>query len=334
MPDILPTNSLSFTLQEQLDALADNLGDDLSAAPALLQTTNRQQQFSGTASLGEVLSAIAQAQPTTAAESGRRSDSGMRSATNPNTFSISYRNAAGNPATFKFSLLPAIEHSFTYRSGAGGGMAVPEVKPGILQRTDMQFKTFQVPGGTPAIQSLGTAQSILQLVGAFIGEERDQGESPGNALRAAQRFDNEIVQLGREVGLLIEAYPDYQANRSEALQIIKRVVIQSFRYFATRHDKVYYAIEALVSQYPTRQVPLQVQQQTVTTPVVQAGLSGTGSVGTGDAATADLQLSAGTAASQLLIEKFKQTVNVELNGSLDPDRSREGLVIPRNVLLP
>lgn len=85
------------------------------------------------------------------------------------SFSVNYRNSATNKSErFFFSLLPAIE----INSRVSGGGMVPEVKRGIVFKSMMNHKKFNIVGGAPLYQNLGVNQQMVQLVGSFIGNER------------------------------------------------------------------------------------------------------------------------------------------------------------------
>jgi hypothetical protein len=193
-------------------------------------------------------------------------------AANRSFFHIRYADCAGRERVFKFSLLPAIEsnlrYSSTSRLSAGGGATVPEVKPGLLKRTTLNVKRFNVPGGPPAIQVLGTEQTLWQLVGALIGNEvRDEergrraqelypawpsDEDPKllNASWVAHYFDEQVVQTGRSVEVHIYSHSRGGSDLGDRnLEIRFRAVMQSARYFVTRQDRVYYAFDFWVTEY-------------------------------------------------------------------------------------
>jgi hypothetical protein len=179
-------------------------------------------------------------------------------------FQITYVDVTGAQKTFSFSLLPAIETNL--RSNHMGA-TVPEVKPGILVKTSMSYKRFAIPGSAPVFQSLGIEQTILQVVGLFIGTEGEVAGSPDpvvygrfadtiaytSALSKAQQFDQQVVQSGREVGLYIYA-ESTGANDGMLLQY--KCIIQNFRFFVVRSDRVYYSMDAIVLDYRTQRLPL------------------------------------------------------------------------------
>jgi len=181
-------------------------------------------------------------------------------------FSISYID--GSPKTFKFSLLPAVEVR-----GSTSTAQVPEIKPGILMRTSMNQKRFSIPGGPPVFQTLGVEQTILQMVGMFIGNEginNTEGVNSASALyninaaltanKTASFFDREIVQRGSPVKILIASIPlkDDSNPNEQSLVLSYNALIQSVRYFYTRVDRVYYAVDALLLDY--KQYGVQVEK--------------------------------------------------------------------------
>lgn len=180
-------------------------------------------------------------------------------------FKVAYTDANGQDKTFVFTLLPAIESNV--RSNNQGAV-VPELKPGLLMKTGLTIKKFAVAGASPAFQTLGIDHTMMQLVGAFIGNEgvqapnssqgrgfisagdilgRDNNTQPLDAYRSALVFDVEVVQCGRPVFLTIKV--DNSDIVSTATHIQYTVLIQNFRYFLTRNDRVYYALELLVLDY-------------------------------------------------------------------------------------
>lgn len=177
-------------------------------------------------------------------------------------FEVRYQDVTGTSRLFAFSLLPAIE---TNLRSSHMGTSVPEVKPGILVRTSMNYKRFNLPGGPPVYQSLGIEQAMIQLTGLFIGTEGDQYHSPdrilygwlGNKLKftsahqTAQRFDRSVVQSGKEVTIFINTEGGDTLN---PLALTYRALIQSFRIFVARYDRVYYAIDALLLDFNTQRI--------------------------------------------------------------------------------
>jgi hypothetical protein len=147
------------------------------------------------------------------------------------------------------------------------GATVPEVKPGILVRTSMSYKRFAVPGSAPVFQSLGIEQTILQIVGLFIGMEGEIASPPdpvvygrfgdtfayASALVKAQQFDREAVQSGREVDLFIYAE---SSGANDGMLIQYKCILQNFRYFVVRSDRVYYSIDAIVLDYRQQRLPI------------------------------------------------------------------------------
>jgi hypothetical protein len=182
-------------------------------------------------------------------------------------FIIIYYDENNVKRNYYFSLLPAIEN--TIRSNSFG-TTVPEIKPGILIKTTMNVKKFMLPGSSPAVQSLGIGQTMLQLVGLFIGTEGTTlienfnsvliGKNPRereairlNSYQSALYFDTYVVQSSRPVDLLIRGDKTTdQFQESFQIELNYTGVIQDFRTFVTRSDRTYYAIDFLVTNYRSK----------------------------------------------------------------------------------
>lgn len=170
-------------------------------------------------------------------------------------FKIEYVDYLGSKKEYLFSLLPAMESKFS-----GGATAqVPEIKPGILAKTSMNIKRFLIPGGPPVFQVMGIEQTILQLVGLFIGNEGVGTEGTGaanalykpllatlNAQKTSQIFDREVVQSGQPVILSVSSASSKFDN---GLSLQYKCLLQNFRVFIARSDRVYYAMDAIVLEY-------------------------------------------------------------------------------------
>jgi hypothetical protein len=180
-------------------------------------------------------------------------------------FYVEWNNADSVSHRFYFSLLPSMQSNL---SSAG---QTPEVKPGILQRTSVDIKPFTVPGAPPIYQVLGVQSTLLQVVGLFIGSEQlikaatsgvgkdlnpvigtaalgadlqaYSNSMPLDAYSKALFFEREIVQLAKQIRFVVYSSPGTIDN---AITIKYNCLIQSFRYFITRSDRVYYALELLV----------------------------------------------------------------------------------------
>lgn len=158
--------------------------------------------------------------------------------------------------SFKFSLSPAIQ-------SVVGGVQPPEVKPGILKRTSQNIKTFNLPGAIPAFQVLGLKPSTMQLVGLLVGGEEitEEGsllgrqpitvargrsvlynlESRPQAHWYSEYVERTLVQQGRPIRIDIK-------NSKMVLQYT--ALIQDVRHFIVRSDRVYYALDVLLLDYP------------------------------------------------------------------------------------
>lgn len=182
-----------------------------------------------------------------------------------NSFKISYGTAEKGKVWY-FALPPAIESALQYspNSSLKGSIAVPEVKPGLLNISTMKYKNFIVPGGTPAVQGIGVQSTTFQLVGMIIGTEGVNSKpsvqglygkkavpeatdslgvnSNNNAATAAVEFDMEMAQKMREVTVEIKADVLYTFTG----------VILNFKYYMRRSNCTYYIIDFLATNYKKR----------------------------------------------------------------------------------
>ena len=189
-------------------------------------------------------------------------------------FYIRYGGVSGNPKTWNFALLPAIESNLRMQSSSptitGTGATVPEVKAGIVIITNMKHKNIVIPGGVPVVQTIGVENVLLQLCGAFIGTENSDNlkaktESylyPYNAgtgnrsdtgvdhsYNKARLFNTEVVTAGREVQLVVEANLS-EGNSSEGnIALDYHGVIIGFKLYAVRKDRTYYCLDFLVTRH-------------------------------------------------------------------------------------
>lgn len=193
-------------------------------------------------------------------------------------FRIEYQNTQGSSRWFTFTLLPAID--ITGRGGIGnvnvGSMGmIPEVKPGIVIRTTMKQKNIVIPGGTPVVQTIGVDNTIMQLVGSFVGTELDTGSGSAKkqgdlstlyygydsdaqqqpSTDKAEIFRNEVVYSGRPVTVVLQTEhkaPRFSKdNRPEVVRVrLKhRGVVIGFKYYAQRVNRTYYTLDLLLTDY-------------------------------------------------------------------------------------
>lgn len=167
-------------------------------------------------------------------------------------FSLSF-DAEGGQQTFYFSLLPAVDDGNETTD-------IPEIKPGILKKTNMQVKRFQIPGGSSVFQMVGVRETILQCVGLLIGNEglnssRDalavDAYDPNavlNAYKSALEFDNEVVQRGSKCKLNITSVKG-EDDATQEISIKHDCFIQNYRYFANRSDRVWFSLDLIVLDY-------------------------------------------------------------------------------------
>jgi hypothetical protein len=167
-------------------------------------------------------------------------------------FFIEYINPDGLRNRYFFAFMPAIQNSLSSPTS----QQVPEIKPGLLQRTDMEVKPFVIPGAPPVYQILGHQSTVFQLVGLLVGLETYNipygvggdlnAYNPNvslNAYQTARLFETEVVQLGKQVDMVIYSS---QSMSDAPLLIRYKGIIQSFRYFIARSDRVYYSLELVI----------------------------------------------------------------------------------------
>lgn len=194
-------------------------------------------------------------------------------------FYITFIDSKNIERTFIFSLMPAMENVLR---GNNTGLAVPEVKPGLSFRTDMNTKKIAIPGARPIFQSLSIDKTIIQITAALIGNEEIVTKNKttltanynasinrttnvrGNELTAntgaylssvskhfdawssAAYIDTNIVQTGRPVTLTIKSNT---SNTDSNVSIVTRCLFQSFRYLSRYQDRCYYAFDLLSLDY-------------------------------------------------------------------------------------
>jgi hypothetical protein len=175
--------------------------------------------------------------------------------------------------------MPAIENMLR---GNNNGLAVPEVKPGISFRTDINTKKISIPGGPPVFQSLGIDKSILQITAGLIGNEQlvypfneknkkdtnallnkttnsrgnelytntgAYGRSTSvnfNAMNVALKLDTQIVQQGRPV--IFSIHSD-NSNTDTSVDLNIRCLIQSLRILGRYVDRAYLAFDLVLLDY-------------------------------------------------------------------------------------
>lgn len=168
-------------------------------------------------------------------------------------FSISF-SGDGESQTYYFALLPAVDDG-------NETTAIPEIKPGILKKTNMQIKRFMIPGSSSIFQMVGIRETILQCVGLLVGEEGLNNDnvtsmsiydpsSTQDAYSSALEFDNEVVQRGSICNLnIISRLEGGDLNGSESISIQHNCFIQNYRYFVNRSDRVWFSLELVILDY-------------------------------------------------------------------------------------
>ena len=201
------------------------------------------------------------------------------------SFAIAYYDQTKSQRVmYTFSLLPAIETTMRTPGSSGSSAGVPELKPGILIRTQMNHKKFPIPGAGPVYQNLGIDQQVMQIVGTVIGNEqtyyspltnkfqhlidddaikdsgtRDNGLNKSQALYSnnrshmlnsylsAMQLNNNLVISGKEMELLLLS--QMSAPGDDILKIRLRGFVQGIRFFIVRSDRVYYAIDFVITKF-------------------------------------------------------------------------------------
>lgn len=174
-------------------------------------------------------------------------------------FFVNYKDNAGANKVFSFALLPAIESSFSYSGGQS-----PGVKSGIMISSTRNVKKFRIPGWEPIYQSLGGDQKNIVLVGAFIGGESIDNKEyvtgelneflinggrrqKNSSYEASSDFVRRVIDNGRSTELVIDAVGD----ENDVPFIIRlRCLFTSIEMYAVRGDRTYYAISAIITNYP------------------------------------------------------------------------------------
>jgi len=166
---------------------------------------------------------------------------------------------------FKFSILPAIQCSVRTEA-----VTTPEVTPGIMIRSDIKFKHFPNPGTDPAIQTLALDKTIIQLVGAFVGDEMQQYEAaaPINAYNTVTYFEEAFIRRGRPVNILLESV-NSETDENQKIKINFNVLLHAFRPFVVRHDKAYYLLQGCITDYNPDAV-IEIAANSVTPAVAEA----------------------------------------------------------------
>lgn len=168
-------------------------------------------------------------------------------------FSLSF-SGDGESQTYYFALLPAVDDG-------NETTAIPEIKPGILKKTNMQIKRFMIPGSSSIFQMVGIRETILQCVGLLVGEEGLNNDevnsmsiydpsSTQDAYSSALEFDNEVVQRGSVCNLnIISRLEGGDLSGSESISIQHNCFIQNYRYFVNRSDRVWFSLELVILDY-------------------------------------------------------------------------------------
>lgn len=165
-------------------------------------------------------------------------------------FSLSFEGN-GDTQTFKFALMPAVDDG-------NETTEIPEIKPGILKKTNMQIKRFTIPGRSPVFQMMGIRETILQCVGLMVGTNEGLNEEPEpeelynpnygnfNAYSVALQFDQEVTQRGATCLLNISSD---SGGGGSPVAITHNCLIQNYRYFINREDRVWFSLELVILDY-------------------------------------------------------------------------------------
>lgn len=200
-------------------------------------------------------------------------------------FFIEYKNVKGQEKQWEFTLLPAIDNNLSIGVSSpvsrGNGAKVPEARPGLMVQTVMRHKNIPIPGSVPVVQTIGPEMMVIQLVGAFVGNELDGergvdrnytpnissearfgsgedalyakwGENLNNGLDSYEKarvFNREVVLQGAPIILSVISRRTNNLGDSNFMLFVYEAVITGFKIYAARQDRTYYALNALITDY-------------------------------------------------------------------------------------
>jgi hypothetical protein len=170
-------------------------------------------------------------------------------------FTMSFKDADGEPKLVDFELLPAIEPILSYSSPTSkfrGGPSVPEVRPGIPIRTVMRVKNQVVPGCYNLTQSLGVDSKSIILVGAIIIPKISATK---HTYETAKFIDERIVQRGKLVTVTITTSKDLSKDPDNKNTISFIGSIIEFKYYTVRPSLTYYSFNIAYSSGSLYQKP-------------------------------------------------------------------------------
>ena len=170
-------------------------------------------------------------------------------------FTMSFKDADGEPKLVEFELLPAIEPILSYSSPTSkfrGGPSVPEVRPGIPIRTVMRVKNQVVPGCYNLTQSLGVDSKSIILVGAIIIPKISATK---HTYETAKFIDERIVQRGKLVTVTITTSKDLSKDPDNKNTISFIGSIIEFKYYTVRPSLTYYSFNIAYSSGSLYQKP-------------------------------------------------------------------------------
>lgn len=170
-------------------------------------------------------------------------------------FTMSFKDADGEPKSIDFALLPAIEPILSYSSPTSkfrGGPSVPEVRPGIPIRTVMRVKNQVVPGCYNLTQSLGVDSKSIILVGAII---IPKNSAIKHTYETAKFIDERIVQRGKLVIVTITTSRDLSKDPNNKNTISFTGSIIEFKYYTVRPSLTYYSFNIAYSSGSLYQKP-------------------------------------------------------------------------------
>ena len=201
------------------------------------------------------------------------------SASTPSYFKIRYFTAAGVAQYIHFALMPVVNPE-------GEARSIPEATPGIMINQKMKRRHIIVPGAAPVVQTIGIDRRDIKIVGLITGAEAISSNSSlaksdlidsyggidnktaekskialnsGNFI--AKVINTEVILPGRPVQFemfsteaisLSSNSSDYTPSNVGDVATVSlsgELIVESFRRYVSRHDRVYYTLEGLITDF-------------------------------------------------------------------------------------
>jgi hypothetical protein len=198
-------------------------------------------------------------------------------------YRIIYADAGNNIKSFVFTFLPA-------RETKAGNWNVPEARAGLPFQTKMRHKMQVIPGAGPIVQTIGINGTTITLVGALLGNEVINedfkttaptnrpiysntnkvlgspayaegvypGSLPSGAYNKLQQLTERLVYPGRPVTIELKPTNNQSTFQMKADGSNNKIgdfirltgVITAIRSHYAHSDRVYYALDFFVTDYP------------------------------------------------------------------------------------